>query len=123
MAVLANLGQQTGRETATPLLEDYLLARRGLQTYLTNELKNATTGVLRCPADLMEFQARVAGQLLYLQMLQSRRGQRFEGTILSLTVETVNPSDGKVHAKLRLGLTGGPTIVGDEVEYTVNCKF
>jgi hypothetical protein len=116
VAVLANLGQQVGRETENPLLEDYLLVRRSLESSLQQELRNATTGKFDCP-HLMDYGQRVRSQLELLTGLESNRGQAFRWS--GLGVGHTAGFSMKVEAQLYL--SDGFTTVTDILVYSVVC--
>lgn len=118
LSLLASLGQQAGRETQSPLVEDYLLLRRTLESLLPDELKD-TAAVVRCPVDMAEYKTRLNATLLLLAALEENRGQSFRGLILSDSSTGVNPKT--QYITIRLELTDGTSTVADEVEYNFKC--
>lgn len=124
LALLANVGQQTGRETETPLLEDYFGVRRSLQSYVLQEARPAPNGptpppTTPCPtagASFDDYADRVVAGLGHLAQLESDRGQAFRGTLVTKTLAAASFT-----LTIQLDFTDGPVIVQDRVEYKVNC--
>lgn len=119
LALLANLGQQTGRESETPLLEDYFAVRQGVQGYLKDEMRDSN-GVVRCPGDLTAFAIKYEAQSEYLSLLQSTRGTEFRSQVLSKALVPSGPNF-NLNFKVRLSLAYGPTSIADEVTFIVPC--
>lgn len=116
LSVLTNLGAQVGRETENPLLEDYLLVRRSLETVLRDELRDTRTSTLTpCPEPL-EYGYRVKGILGLMSTLEANRGQSFHW-------DGLRTSNGAAAVIVRIDLrfTDGVTTVGEQVNYTVSC--
>lgn len=125
VALLANLGQQTGREVETPLLDDYALIRRGLQIQLEDEMRNPLAPQANpppCPSDRDEFGLRVISKLDHLARLESARGQSFEGTLLSIGRAPPAPDpQTRTTISLQLNLANGPTRVSDKIDFSLPC--
>jgi hypothetical protein len=119
LSVLPSLGQQLGRETENPLLEDFLLVRRTFETLVPDELRNpAQSTQFVCP-DGFEYMQKVRGQLSLLAALEGTRGQSFSWE--RLEVERMGGTTTNFEVRITMRLTDGITTVGDSVEYRFKC--
>lgn len=115
LALLASIGQQSGRESENPLLDDYLLLRRTIETQWTEELRNAT-GVLVCP-DMVIFGKRMVNQLELLEGLEKGRSNGLAWSELTLT----RTSHVRLYGNLTLSLYDETTSIADRLSYGLTC--
>lgn len=118
LASLANLGQQVGRETENPLLDDYLLVRRALETSLVDELRTTGSGTpqVACP-DLSQYANAVVAQLMEVQAHESMRGQAFDWADVTLPQPTLQVYTVQVTTTL----SDGVTTAVETLSYKVTC--
>lgn len=114
LALVANIGQQAGRESRNPVLDDYLQIRRGLDATLRDEMHNET-GVLVCPEDQPGFEGKVRAFMAMLTQHEQNRGHAFAGELLA--ADWSEPSQATID--LRLYLTDGETTIQDTPRFTV----
>jgi len=119
LSILPSLGQQVGRETENPLLEDYLLVRRTLETLFPDEMRSTTSSTtLVCP-DGFEYMQKVRGQLSLLTALEGTRGQSFGWE--KLEVELMAGTTKNFEVRVTMRLSDVQTTVSDVVTYPVQC--
>lgn len=114
LALVANIGQQAGRESRNPVLDDYLQMRRSLDATLRDEMRNET-GVLVCPADQPGFEGRVRAFMAMLTQHEQNRGHAFTGQLLA--ANWADPAQAQID--VRLYLTDGMTTIQDTPRYTI----
>lgn len=125
-ALLANIGQEAGREAANPLLSDYTVVRNSLATVLPQELTNAA-GAVVCPttAQRTDWAGRVQNHLNLLSQLEASRGQNLIGNFIDVKLPAVD-EDGVDPAKelkttVALYLTNGRATITDTVVFYTEC--
>lgn len=117
VALIANLGQQAGRETANPLLNDYLGLRRSLQAAFTQELER-DLGTSQC-LSMDALAQRLGGRLIQLEDMSSNRGH-----VLGFANATINvpvAADRTIYFNLTASMTDGITTLEDHLRYVQTC--
>lgn len=124
-ALLANIGQEAGREAANPLLSDYTVVRNSLATVLPQELTNAA-GTVVCPTEAQrtDWAGRVQNHLNLLSQLESSRGQNLVANFVNVVLPAVNEdADPALELKttITLYLTNGRATITDTVVFYTEC--
>lgn len=114
LALVANIGQQAGRESRNPVLDDYLQIRRSLDATLRDEMRDAT-GVLVCPEDQPGFEGKVRAFMAMLTQHEQNRGHAFSGELLG--ADWSDPSQATID--VRLYVTDGTTTIQDTPRFTI----
>lgn len=114
LALVANIGQQAGRESRNPVLDDYLQIRRGLDATLRDEMRNET-GVLVCPKDQPGFEGKVRAFMAVLTQHEQNRGHAFTGELIAADWS----DSAQATIDVRLYLTDGVTTIQDTPRFTV----
>ncbi len=114
LALVANIGQQAGRESRNPVLDDYLQIRRSLDATFRDELRNAA-GDIACPADQPGFEGKVRAFLAMVAQHEQNRGHAFSGSL-----DAADWSDAsRVNLDVALYVTDGSTKIQDTARFTI----
>lgn len=124
-AALQNIGQEAGRDAASPVFNDYHSIRNTLANTIQVDLTDAL-GVVKCPTDANDFRGRVEALLSLLQKLEANRGQNLVSHFLSVNSPFPPPNiDADAARELQttvdVFLTNGRTSVYDRVVVTTEC--
>lgn len=115
LSLLVNSGQQSGRETENPLLDDFLNARRSLESLLSDDLRDSS-GTVRCPPDVSLAMSRVNSTLATLTALEENRGQSLVGILVAYSVVGT-----QVSVTLQLQLSDASSSITDKLDYKFTC--
>lgn len=114
LALVANIGQQAGRESTNPVLDDYLQIRRNLDATLRDEMRNSA-GDIVCPADQPGFEGKVRAFMAMFTQHEQNRGHAFTGDLDAADWSDPN----QAQLDLELYLTDGATTIQDTPRYTI----
>jgi hypothetical protein len=116
LSLVANIGQQAGRETRNPVLDDYLLIRRSMANTIQAEMTDADGDVV-CPTDPADIGGRVEAFLVMLANHEQKRGQALDGRLLDVDIEVPN----QVTVTISLQLTDGFSTIQDTLAFRYDC--
>lgn len=123
--LLANIGQEAGRESANPVLTDYSSIRSSIANVLSLELTDEN-GDVRCPtvSQRADWAGRVQAHLVLLGQLESSRGQNFLGNFLDVKLPAEDEDlDSVLELKTTatLYLTDGRATITETVAFYTEC--
>lgn len=114
LSLVANIGQQAGRESRNPILEDYLQIRRGLDATLRDEMRNQD-GLIECPEDKTSFEGRVRALLFMINQHEQNRGHVFSGDLEDADWSSAS----QAVLDLRIYISDGATTIQDTPRYII----
>lgn len=122
---LQSLGQEAGREAASPIRHDFQALRTTISSTIELELTESG-GTVRCPTDANDYKGRIDALLALLQKQEANRGQNLVAHYVSVNSPFPPPNlDGDPPRELRttldLFLTNGRTSVYDLIVFTTEC--